>query len=246
MHKISAFLYNDGEYNRNLLYIADFTQGNTPNLDELLSTWGISVTKNLALEGDDKSAQQVTLAIGNASVPVAEISDETYSTGLVNASLPIAAPLCRTIDFLWESQSGGITSELLKTSETVYLNQMGENTENNKKETAGSQTVMGVSVRKEYIDNIPHQSSVMVMGSMMLVDYYLMQDASYNNAQYFISAVNTMAGKDSGLIIAEKQLTAQTLTMSTGDMRGAIFAVFAVPALVMAIGVFVIMRRRNK
>ena len=244
--KISAFLYNDGEYNRNLLYIADFTQGNTPNLDELLSTWGISVTKNIALEGDENAAQQVTLTIGNASVPVAKIADEAYSTGLVNPGLPIASPLCRPIDFLWESQSGGITSQLLKTSETVYLNEMGTNTEDNKKESAGSQTVMGVSVRKEYIDNVPHQSSVMVMGSMMLADYRLMQDASYNNAQYFISAVNTMAGKDSSLIIAEKQLTAQTLTMKTGEMRGAIFAVFAVPALVMAIGVAVIMRRRNK
>ncbi|HAJ96971.1 MAG TPA: hypothetical protein DCO72_04480 [Ruminococcus sp.] len=244
--KISAFLYNDGEYNRNMLYIADFTQGNTPNLDELLSTWGISVTKNLALEGDEKSAQQVTLAVGNASVPVAEISDEAYSTGLVNTSLPIVAPLCRPIEFLWESQGGGITSALLKTSETVYLNEMGSKTENNKKEQAGAQTVMGVSVRKEYIDNVPHQSSVMVMGSMMLADYYLMQDASYNNAQYFISAVNTMAGKDSSLIIAEKQLTTQTLTMKTGEMRGSVLVVFAVPALVMAIGVFVIMRRRNK
>ncbi len=188
----------------------------------------------------------MTLAVGNASVPVAEISDETYSTGLVNASLPLVAPLCRSIDLLWESQTGGVTSELLKTSDTVYLNVMGENTENNKKEPAGSQTAMAVSVRKEFIDNIPHQSTLMVMGSMMLIDYYLMQDASYNNAQYFISAVNTMAGKDSSLIIAEKQLTTQTLSMSTGDMRGAIFAVFAVPALVMAIGVFVIMRRRNK
>ncbi|MEE5993156.1 MAG: GldG family protein [Oscillospiraceae bacterium] len=244
--KLSAFLYNDGEYNRNMLYIADFTQGNTPNLDELLSTWGISVTKNLALEGDDSAAQQVTLALGNAAVPLATIEDESYATGLDNAALPIAAPLCRPIEFLWESQGGGITSALLKTSETVYLNEMGEKTNNNKKESAGAQTVMGVSVRKEYIDNIPHQSSVMVMGSMMLADYYLMQDASYNNAQYFISAVNQMAGKDSGLIIAEKQLTAQTLNMTTGDMRGSIFVVFAVPAAVMAIGVFVIMRRRNK
>jgi ABC-type uncharacterized transport system involved in gliding motility auxiliary subunit len=123
---------------------------------------------------------------------------------------------------------------------------MGKNTESNQKEPAGSQTVMGVSVRKEYIDNVPHQSAVMVMGSMMLADYRIMQDASYNNAQYFISAVNQMAGTDSSLIIAEKQLTTQTLTMKTSEMRGAIFAVFAVPALIMAIGVVVIMRRRNK
>ncbi|MDE5565188.1 MAG: GldG family protein, partial [Oscillospiraceae bacterium] len=57
---ISAFLYNDGEYNRNLIYFADFTQSATPNLDELLSTWGIEVTQNLVMEGNSSAAQQVS------------------------------------------------------------------------------------------------------------------------------------------------------------------------------------------
>lgn len=243
---ISAFLYNDGEYNRNLVYIADFTQGDTPKLDELLSTWGIEVTKQLALEGDAKAAQQVTLTMGNASVPLATIANEDYAAGMANTSLPIAAPLCRPINLLWESQTGGITSSLLSTSETVYLNEMGQKTENADTTPAGAQTVMAMTTRAEMIDNVKHQSNIMVLGSMMLLDSNVMQDASYNNAPFFINAANVMTGKDSGLVIAEKQLTDMTLTMSTGEMRGAMLAVYFIPAIVVCAGIIVIVRRRNK
>ena len=244
--QISAFLYNDGNYDRNMLYIGDFTQGDTPNLDELLSTWGIEITKKLALEGNENSAQQVTLALGNASVPLAVIDNADYAAGLANTSLPIVAPLCRPIHLLWESKTGGITASLLKTSDTVYLNDMGKTTENADKSAAGAQTVAAMTTRAEMIDNVKHQSSILVLGGMMLLDSNVMQDASYNNAQYIISALNTMTGKGEGLIISEKQLTSQTLTMSTGEMRGTILAVFFIPAIVVCAGIIVIVRRRNK
>ncbi|MBQ9695712.1 MAG: GldG family protein [Oscillospiraceae bacterium] len=243
---ISAFLFNDGNYDRNMLYIADFTQGETPNLDELLSTWGISVTRKLALEGDPDAAQQVALAIGNAAVPVASITDTDYSAGLSNDALPIVAPLCRPIELLWDSKTSGITSALLQTSDTVYLNDMGADTESADKSAAGAQTVAAVTKRRTNIDNITHQSSIMVLGSMMLSDANVMQDASYNNAQYLVSAVNTMTGKGSRLIISEKSLTNETLSLSTGEMRGSMVCVFLIPAAVFAAGVAVILRRRNK
>ena len=246
VEKISAFLYNDGDYDRSLIYIADFTQGKTPNLDELLGTWGLEVTRNLALEGDSKAAQRVTLAVGNAAVPLATIADETYSEGLANTSLPIVAPLCRPIKLLWESNTNGITASLLQSSATVYLNEMGAEKENQDKSPAGAQNVMAMSTRSQMIDNKKHASHIMVLGSMLLVDAGVMQDASYNNSPYFINAVNVMTGKGSGLIIAEKQLTNETLVLSSGSMRGAIVAVFAIPAIVVCAGVIVMMRRRNK
>ncbi|MCR5718784.1 MAG: GldG family protein [Oscillospiraceae bacterium] len=243
---ISAFLFNDGSYDRNLIYVADFTQGKTPKIDELLGTWGVEVTRNLALEGKTDAAQQVTLAVGPAAVPLATVADTAYAEGMANDSLPIVAPLCRPITLLWESRSGGITSALLKSSETVYLNEMGAQEENPDKSPVGAQNVMAMTTRSEIIDNVKHSSNIMVLGSMMLLDPNVMQDAAYNNASFFISASNTMNGKGAGIVIAEKQLTSQKLTMSAGSMRGAIFAVFVLPMLVAVTGVVVIMRRRNK
>ncbi len=243
---ISAFLFNDGQYDHSMIYFADFTQGATPNLDELLSTWGIEVSDMMVLEGDQNAAQQVTLRIGNASVPVAKISDTDFAAGLANNSLPIVSPLCRSITLLWDSKTAGITHELLKTSDTVYLSKMGESTEDADKTPVGSQTVAALTQRRENIDNVTHQSSIMVLGSMLLTDVNVMQDASYNNANYLISAVNTMTGKGSGLIIAEKQLTKETLTLTTGDLHGAEAFILLIPTAVLVIGMVVILRRRNK
>ena len=222
VENISAFLYNDGDYNRSLIYIADFTQGKTPNLDELLGTWGLEVTRDLALD------------------------DETYSEGMSNTSLPIVAPLCRPIKLLWDSNTNGITASMLQSSPTVYLNEMGAEKENTDKSPAGAQNVMAMTTRSQMLNNKKHASHIMVLGSMLLTDANVMQDASYNNSTYFVNAVNVMTGKGSGLIIAEKQLTNEKLTLSSGDLRGAIFAIFLVPAIVVCAGVIVMMRRRNK
>lgn len=245
---LSAFLYNDGEYNKNLIYIADFTQSDTPHLDEFLETWGIQVTKNIALESDANTAQQVALSIstGAVSVPVANIADENSGASLANTSLPIAAPLCRTINLLWDSKSSGITSALLKTSDSVYLNEMGQQTENADKTPVGEQNVVVVSKRSNIVDNVTYQSNIMVMGSMLLSDANLMQDASYNNAQYLVSAVNMISGKGNNLVIASKELTNETITITTAGMRGIYIVVFIIPSAVIAAGVWVFLRRRNK
>ncbi|MBQ8928255.1 MAG: GldG family protein [Oscillospiraceae bacterium] len=241
---LSEFLYNDGNYGTNLIYIADFSQGDTPNLDEFLSTWGIAVNKEIAFEGDQKAAQQVTLSIGTAAVPVASIVDETYSTGLANTALPIAAPLCRTIDLLWDSQSGGITSTLLKTGDSVYLGKMGEKAEDADTTPVGEQTVMAVSTRRD--NSYTSQSSILVMGGMLMTDANLLQDASFNNAQYLMSAVNVLSGKGSSLIISSKDLTQENLNLTTADVRSINIVIYLIPFIVVVIGVVVFVRRRNR
>ena len=246
--KLSAFLYNDGNYDKDLIYIASFTQSDTPNLDEFLATWGIEVTNHLVLESDTNAAQQVALSIstGAVSVPVAVIAEETYSAGLPNTSLPIAAPLCRAINLLWDSKTGGITAQLLKTSDSVYLSEMGKTTDQADKTPVGSQTIAALTTRKNTENNITHDSNILVLGSAMLCDSSLMQDASYNNAQYLVTVMNNLAGKGDNLVIASKNLTNETITIKTGEMQAITVFIFAIPSLVVAAGVLVFLRRRNK
>ncbi|MDE5883769.1 MAG: GldG family protein [Oscillospiraceae bacterium] len=248
IESLSAFLYNNGDYNRNLIYIADFTQSDTPNLDEFLETWGIQVTKNIAVESDANAAQQVALSISNnaVAVPVATVADEKSGASLVNTSLPVAAPLCRTINLLWDSKSSGITSVLLKTSDSVYLNQMNTESESKNKEPVGAQNIMVCSSRRNVENNITHESNLLVIGSMLLSDSNLMQDASYNNASYLVSAANMISGKGSNLVIASKELTNETITITTTGMRVIYVVIFMIPSIVAAVGVWVFLRRRNK
>lgn len=245
---ISAFLYNDGKYEKNMLYIADYTQSATPKLDALLESWGVRVTRNIAYESNPDAAQQVRLAISanTTAVPVATLAESDYSADLSNPSLPIVAPLCRPIEFLWDSQSGGINKALLKTSDTVYLGEMGKSTGDADKTPAGSQIVMAISRRSNMEDNVQYSSNIMVAGSSLLFDYMVMQDAAYNNAEYMMSAVNKMNNKGSGLIIASKDMTNETITVTQGQIGGITIFLFAIPAAIAAAGIAVFVRRRNR
>lgn len=249
IENLSNFLYNEGAYDRNLVYFADFSQSATPRLDEFLASWGIEVGTGTLMEGDTDSALQVTVMIGSQSVPVntpsVTMDDEDYQSGVANSSLPIAAPSCRPIRLLWESRSAGITESLLKTSDSVYLNASDlEEGEEPDITPLGAQTVAAVSSRG--LGDFSAESSIMVLGSVLLADYNLLQDASYNNSPFLVSAVNQITGKDEGLVISEKELTNKTLSMTAGDAQMSIFAVFAIPAAVVITGVIVLVRRRNK
>lgn len=250
VNKISDFLYNDGKYDHDLIYFADISQSSTPRLDALLETWGIRVEKTVAVESDTDAAQIVTVISGGQSVqvgaPTATIVDPDYSENLANKNLPIPAPFCRPITLLWESKTSGITSALLQTSDTVYLRELGAEQAADT-DPDGAQTIMAVSKRRtgDTIETLV-ESNIMVISSMMLTDYYIMQDTAYNNAEYLMSAVNTMTGKGSGMIIAQKDLSKSTITIEQAQLNVVNVVLYAIPFAVVVIGIVVFVRRRNK
>ena len=46
--KIKDFLYNDGNLGKQLIYIADYTQSSTPNLDAFLKEWNVQIDDRLS------------------------------------------------------------------------------------------------------------------------------------------------------------------------------------------------------
>lgn len=250
IEKLSNFLFNDGNYGHNLIYFADISQSNTPNLDAFLASWGLQVEKTVAVESDEKAAQVVGLAMNGqkvqAGVPLASIVDQDYSANLANTSLPIPAPFCRPITLLWESKTSGITTALLQTSPSVYLRELGVD-EAKDTDPDGAQTIMAVSQRRERnADGEMIKSNIMAIGSMMMSDVYIMQDTAYNNAEYLMSAINTMTGKGGGLIISQKDLTKSTIAIEQAQLNAVNIALYAIPFIVVVIGVVVFLRRKNR
>ncbi len=250
IEKLSQFLHNDGKYERDLIYFADISQSNTPNLDNFLASWGLQVEKTVAIESDESAAQVVGIAMNGqkvqAGVPVATIVNTDYSANMANTSLPIPAPFCRPITLLWESKTSGITSALLNTSSTVYLRDPGTEEESDT-DPDGAQTIVAVSQRRDRDndDNIM-ESNIMVIGSMMLTDIYIMQDTAYNNAEYLTSAINTMTGKGDGMIISQKDLSKSTIAIEQGQLNAVNVVLYTIPFIIVVIGIVVFIRRKNR
>ena len=77
--KLETFLHNDGNLGKRLLYIADFTQGNTPNLDAFLKDWNITVDNSYVIDDNSSTQQAVTLLVAGNQRMYAPIVNQTSS-----------------------------------------------------------------------------------------------------------------------------------------------------------------------
>ena len=119
--KLDDFLYNNGDLDRDLIYIADVLQYSTPNINDFLEVWGIEVGGSIVYESDKNKSQYVTTMKGQLSAPIAEMADETYSEGLSNTKLPVIVPLARPVNLLFDANVDRTTTALLTTSDTSFL-----------------------------------------------------------------------------------------------------------------------------
>ena len=112
----------------------------------------------------------------------------------------------------------------------------------------GVQTTMALG--RKYIfdkDNNMVFSNVLVIGSSENLDEAFTSTTYYNNGDYFVSVLNTMSGKSSGISIVAKDLSADTFDIDQATAsRYMVLFVFVVPLAVLAIGVVVFIRRRSK
>lgn len=278
--KLQDFLQNGGNLGKQLIYVADYTQSVTPNLDAFLKDWNLQVDSSYVREDDNNRNQtvQIVASAGKGLIaPIVSLGDsENYGGNLANSSLPIVAPLARPIQKL-PSNNGRVVYSLLQSSDTSYaypLTQQassGEDTTESASEESqeateatttegaattsfdtdsavrGANTVMALSQSQQSTGSDLIESDVIVLGSMAMMDYYLTQDSSYNNAEYFIGVLNSVCGKEDSIIIASKDMTATSISATqTQLVTLRTIVVFLIPLAVAAAGIVVFLRRRNR
>ena len=278
--KLQDFLQNDGNLGKQLIYVADYTQSVTPNLDAFLKDWNLQVDSSYVREDDNNRNQtvQIVASAGKGLIaPIVSLGDsENYGGNLANSSLPIVAPLARPIQKL-PSNNGRVVYNLLQSSDTSYaypLTQQassGEDTTESASEESqeateatttegaattsfdtdsavrGANTVMALSQSQQSTGSDLIESDVIVLGSMAMMDYYLTQDSSYNNAEYFIGVLNSVCGKEDSIVIASKDMAATSISATqTQLVTLRTIVVFLIPLAVAAAGIVVFLRRRNR
>jgi len=274
VEKLTDFLYNDGNLGKQLIYIADYTQGDTPNLDAFLKEWNVSIDDSI-VQDESSNMQTASIVAGSGSFPIVSVTDdEDYNGNLDNTSLPILAPLAKPIDEI-TSNNGRTVTNLLTTSETSYrypLSATTSESDNSDSDTdvatdttetssddettsefdastaeRSSNAVMVLCRDQQSTGSDFIESDVIVLGSMSLLDYYLMQDASYNNAEYFVGLLNSICGKEDNIVIATKDLSTTSISVSDSILNVIKWIViWIIPLIIVAIGIVVAIRRRNR
>lgn len=273
--KLDDFLYNNGDLDKDMIYIADVLQYSTPNIDDFLEVWGIEIGGSIVYDSSSDKSQYVTTMKGQLSAPVATIAEDTYSEGLSNTKLPIIVPLARPVNLLFDANVDRNTTALLTTSDTSFLYPLemqtaeeakakAEAAENGEEEAEeeteettefdqdsaekSAQTVMAVATKTNMdSNNTAHVNNVMVIGGATILDQVLTYSNTYNNAEYVINAVNKMCGKENGIIIAEKDLSVQTIDITSSQIKAiSRTVIYIIPLIVVAVGIVVFLRRRNR
>ena len=249
--KISDYLYNDGKLGKNVLYMANYDQNKTDNIDAFLEEWGLSVGDSYIAETNTSASQNVTVyGLGytiRSSIGV--IANDDYADLVSDTTLPIAVPLPRPIETLWETNGDRETSVILTTSNTSALVPRDASDDFDiSTAVTGIQNVMAMGSKYIFDDNNQKvTSNVMVMGSAFMSDIYITSDTSYNNGEFILNSVNKMTGKSSGITIVPKSLSISTISIDDTQVTAIRTVVmFVIPLVIVAIGVVVYVRRRNK
>ena len=96
-------------------------------------------------------------------------------------------------------------------------------------------------------DNQLVMSSVLVIGSSETLDEQLTNSTYLNNGEYFLSVLNSMTGKNTGISIVAKDLSGTTFDIDQGTVTTYFFMyVIVIPAFIVLLGVIVFIRRRGK
>ena len=235
--KLSDFLYNGGKYDRNLIYVPDVSKTNLPNIEAFLADWNIKVENEIICDAKYN--------IGAPYIVALKVDDSEAVGTLPNEKLPIVSPYTRALTEL-SKNNGNIVKSLISSYDEAYTVSPTDMNEVISEQV--TKTAVMLSQKQTSEDFNVYTSSVLVMGSPDIMDSrIIMQNTTYNNANVIISALNQIAGKENGAVILEKSLQYSAIAPSTGQAKVIqIIVVWIIPFIIAAIGVMVLLRRRNK
>lgn len=254
--KLTNYLNNDNKYGKKLVYFGSaFKSADTKNLDNFLALWGLKFGHSYVAEKNESAAQVAAIALSRGmavgEIPVVTANANAELNGKYTASkLPIIAPLCCPIERLFEQNSGRNTSALLTTSDTCVEYPLDETAESFDADKAGRKSfeIAAVSESTFTSGSDTLVSQVIAFGSSYFLDYYIASSAgNYDNANYFITVLNSATGKENVLTIAEKSLDAKKIAITDAQTKAIRnVTVLVIPLAVALLGIFVYVRRRNK
>ncbi len=243
--KLEDFLYNDGNYGKNVIYLASVNSVNLPNITEFLAKWNLQIENNIVL--DEKNIINAALSISSQAVPsiIATISDTEAVGELPNDNLPIILPFAREVSVL-DKNGEYVAGGLLASASTSYVSPLIEDAEVSDAKT--SRFVAALSKRERAEGYDVYTSNVLAIGSIYMADPAVLTNTSaYNNANFILNTINTMTGKENSFVIPQKNLHEETLSLTASQAKGIRNVVmYVIPLIVVVAGVIVFVRRKNR
>lgn len=240
LKKLDDYLYNNGKYGKNVIYVADYTQPVLPNLEAFLYDWGIELESGFVYETDNELVYAGNPGITNLS--------------FIDPNLTLSAAFAEVTACGYYGKPAKIANKLdIDMENTIIL----QHTETSDIGTATSDGVEGKDKLYPYVamartthsrysqDIEIMESSLLFVNSTGFFEGVLFERDYFANADITIAAIDDLLGRDNTFLLPSKNLTPAALSISydQANLIGSIAAI-VVPVLILIACLIVYIRRR--
>ena len=241
--KIRTYLENNKEYGKNMLYIPSSKTYKTPNLDEVLSDWGITVGDGLAYELESSSVYGRNMYDGI----LCYMGSNAFTSKFDDNSAPVISSYARpiTLDSDTETQS-----LLQYSSKSGVCPSDADDSYDFTGNAKGNIIIAGYGVNgifandKKSSDKI---STVFVFGSSTMFEKTILA-STYSDQKYILAMLSESCGRvDQEITVEAKELTQYDVQIdnNSASVIGLVCYV-GLPIAVICAGLIVFVKRRNK
>ncbi len=241
--KIRTYLENNKEYGKNMLYIPSSKTYKTPNLDEVLSDWGITVSDGLAYELESSSVYGRNMYDGI----LCYMGSNAFTSKFDDNSAPVISSYARPITL----DSDAETQSLLQySSKSGVCPSDADDSYDFTGNAKGNIIIAGYGVNgifandKKSSDKI---STVFVFGSSTMFEKTILA-STYSDQKYILAMLSESCGRVNQEISVEaKELTQYDVQIdnNSASVIGLVCYV-GLPIAVICAGLIVFVKRRNK
>lgn len=241
--KIRTYLENNKEYGKNMLYIPSSKTYKTPNLDEVLSDWGITVGDGLAYELESSSVYGRNMYDGI----LCYMGSNAFTSKFDDNSAPVISSYARPITL----NSDAETQSLLQySSKSGVCPSDADDSYDFTGNAKGNIIIAGYGVNgifandKKSSDKI---STVFVFGSSTMFEKTILA-STYSDQKYILAMLSESCGRvDQEITVEAKELTQYDVQIdnNSASVIGLVCYV-GLPIAVICAGLIVFVKRRNK
>jgi hypothetical protein len=236
--KIDAFLASGGT--NTFFYLAMAEQPALPNLAAFLAEWGIGVEEGMVFETD------TSRLFGNSPyLALVDYAEDEFSKKSAERGLYTAVPQSRPLRMIFEGQMYRTVTTLLKYSAASGIRPAAVvDWQPASSDITGNVPVLMLS--RYFRTNMP-QANVLVCGSLLALNEYLLGSSSLANGSYFLDVLGSLSGKKATTYIENKTIQSFQLGTTLGQVViiGVIFVII-LPLAILITGIVIWLRRRHK
>ena len=241
--KIRTYLENNKEYGKNMLYIPSSKTYKTPNLDEVLSDWGITVGDGLAYELESSSVYGRNMYDGI----LCYMGSNAFTSKFDDNSAPVISSYARPITL----DSDAETQSLLQySSKSGVCPSDADDSYDFTGNAKGNIIIAGYGVNgifandKKSSDKI---STVFVFGSSTMFEKTILA-STYSDQKYILAMLSESCGRvDQEISVEAKELTQYDVQIdNNSESVIGLVCYVGLPIAVICAGLIVFVKRRNK